>query len=53
MSKFQARHYEAIATVRTNFFPGKFKSELINGLVEMFIRDNPKFKPEKFRKACQ
>ena len=60
MAKFGKRHYEAIALAVQDTL--KFATdteeekvgvrELAGGLAEMFARDNPQFKPDRFLRAC-
>ncbi len=60
MSKFQQRHYEAIAEVMQDVRTLQEDAELSdtcihmteNLLVDMFLRDNCLFNPSRFRKAC-
>ncbi len=66
MSKFQQRHYEAIASLMKETTPvlnGKkdwirdpdrldHHYDLIKKFCEFFAADNPNFKPDKFTKAC-
>ena len=66
MSKFQQRHYEAIAKVMLDTKPdrgfGTCEAErnrelyqwedIRDSLRELFAEDNPRFKADKFTKAC-
>ena len=58
-SKFQRRHYEAIAKVLRSEFNGGLECEFItllivmDKLVEMFAEDNPAFDSDKFIRACK
>lgn len=60
MSKFQQRHYEAIAEVmqdarrRTTGYEGNetIIGKVIDELVDLFRYDNYLFQPERFRQAC-
>lgn len=58
-SKFQRRHYEAIAKVLQIEFNVCLESEFItliilkDKLVRMFAEDNPAFDSDKFIRACR
>lgn len=55
MSIFAKRHYEAIAAAiraLNNDLPIQ-KNAVIEDLAEMFARDNPRFKNERFWRACR
>lgn len=53
--RFQQRHYEAIAEVFTKSYLAGDSAWLYlrNDLAAMFKADNPKFKPERFKAACE
>jgi hypothetical protein len=58
-SKFQRRHYEAIAQVMASEFPtlGKLERDMVwigivSGLSMMFEEDNPNFDKARFVLAC-
>jgi hypothetical protein len=55
MSKFQRRHYEAIAEVLAVFHSkGSFTVEDIDEeFIAMFQTDNPNFKRERFKKKIE
>ena len=49
---FQHRHYEAVAEL-IRFFDGNGnRGEIAAEFVEMFARDNSRFKPERFLRAA-
>ena len=61
MAKFGKRHYEAIALAVQDTLKygledpeeqGSGVRALAGGLAEMFARDNPQFKPDRFLRAC-
>jgi hypothetical protein len=60
MSKFQQRHYEAIAQLMQDVADqrgnkeskAEYRERIIGELCTLFASDNPHFKPERFRLAC-
>ena len=49
MSKFQRRHYEAIAEV-LGYIPDEgSRTYVVESFVRMFKRDNVNFRPDRFR----
>lgn len=62
-SKFQQRHFEAIAQVMQNIAPERFDSTndlerrvqhaaTVRALVALFAADNPNFSADRFERAC-
>ena len=49
MSKFQRRHYEAIAEVLGYTAEKRVRNLLTEEFVAMLKRDNPNFSPDRFR----
>jgi len=49
MSKFQRRHYEAIAEVLGYTAEKRVRDLLTEQFVRMLKRDNPNFNPDRFR----
>ena len=49
MSKFQRRHYEAIAEVLGLMVDERIRNYCVAHFIKMFERDNPNFKPDRFR----
>tara|TARA_R100000152_G_C6604929_1_gene60755 strand:+ start:361 stop:549 length:189 start_codon:yes stop_codon:yes gene_type:complete len=49
MSKFQRRHYEAIAEVLGYTAEKRVRDLLTEQFVRMLKRDNPNFSPDRFR----
>lgn len=59
MPKFTSRHYRAIADVVAQLYKDHddlYSRASINALVDrtcvLFERDNPAFKPDRYRAAC-
>lgn len=55
---FQRRHYTQVAALlrtmldtRRDLFGRSDMAEIIDRFVDVFADDNPRFKPERFRKA--
>lgn len=46
---FQRRHYEATAQTRAE---RNAPLDIVEGFVQMFQRDNPRFLPDRFRAAA-
>lgn len=57
MPKFQKRHYEAIADViadaRLTANGASAADKIEAGLATLFAKDNPRFKPQRFYRACR
>lgn len=58
-SKFQRRHYQAIAEVlilsvnsQAHLFAELSARELIDRFADLFSRDNPRFDKDRFLSAC-
>lgn len=49
MSKFQRRHYEAIAEILGYTAEKQARKFITEQFVRMFKRDNPNFNPDRFR----
>jgi len=49
MSKFQRRHYEAIAEVLGYIKSNGSRANVTEQMVKMFKRDNVNFNPDRFR----
>lgn len=58
-TKFQKRHYSALATIvriarkRPNDSVAECLLDIEADLADLFARDNPKFKRSQFLRACQ
>lgn len=49
MSKFQRRHYEAIAEVLGLMVDERIRNYCVAHFINMFERDNSRFQPDRFR----
>ncbi len=47
------KHYEAAAESMRALEPSQHRTEAIEVLVSMFSKDNPRFKAQLFRDACE
>jgi len=47
------KHYETAAEAMRSLDPSQHRTDAIEVLVRMFARDNPRFKAQLFRDACE